>query len=141
MSEEREVIEILDGLRIEVMVSSKSSNNECCVFVETTPPKSGPPPHKHLREEEVFTVLEGDYEFFLDGTWHPMEVGASRFSPRDTFHAFRNVGDAPGRIMLMTNRGGIDDYFRAISTLKMPEDAAKFEEINAHYGYVYQGPE
>ena len=140
MPDEREVIEILDGLRIEVMVSSKASNNTCCVFVETTPPGGGPPPHKHLREEEVFTVLEGRYEFYLDGKWTPMEVGVSRFSPRDTFHAFHNVGEGPGRIMLTTTRGGIDDYFRAISRLKMPDDAAKFDEINAHYGYVYQAP-
>ena len=137
---EREVLEILDGLKIEIMVSSKSSNNTCCVFVETTPPGSGPPPHKHLREEEIFTALEGSYEFYLDGAWHPMEIGSSRFSPRDTFHAFKNVGDTPGRMMLVTTRGGIDDYFRAISKLKMPEDATRFEELNEHYGYVYQSP-
>ena len=137
---DRNVIEIMGGLRVEIMVSSGASNNACCVFVETTPPGGGPPIHKHLREEEVFTVLEGSYEFHLDGSWSPMEIGVSRFSLRDTFHGFRNIGDSPGRIMAMTIGGGIDDYFRAISTLRMPEDAARMDEISAHFGYVYQAP-
>ena len=133
-----DVIEIMGGLRVKIMVSSEQSNNSCCVFVETTPPGGGPPIHKHLREEEVFTVLDGRYEFYLDGTWVSMEAGRSLFSPRDTFHGFRNVGDAPGRMMAMTTGGGIDKYFRAISALRMPNDADRFEEISAHFGYVYQ---
>lgn len=140
MSSNREVIEILDGLRLEIMVSSQSSNNTCCVFIETTPPGGGPPPHKHTREEEIFTPLEGSYEFFRDGAWTPMEIGVSILSPRNTFHAFRNVGETVGKMILMTNGGGIDDYFRAISTLRMPEDAPKLIEISANYGYFYLPP-
>ena len=133
----RETIEILGGLRLEIMVSSESSNNTCCVFIETTPPGMGPPPHKHLREEEIFTVLEGDYEFMRDGEWIPMEVGVAILSPRDTYHAFRNVGTQDARMMLTTNGGGIDEYFQAISQLRMPADAQRMEEISAHYGYQY----
>lgn len=132
-----EVIEILGGLRIEVLISSESSNNTCCVFVETTPPGAGPPPHKHLREEEIFMALEGRYEFYHDSAWVPLEIGSPRLSLRGTYHAFRNVGDAPGRIMLMTNGGGIDEYFRAISNLRMPQDLESLDDIGAHYGYVF----
>jgi quercetin dioxygenase-like cupin family protein len=104
---ERDIIEILDGLSIEIVVSSRASNYTCCVFVETTPPGGGPPTHKHDREEEIFTVLEGEYEFFADGVWTPMEIGRSILSLRGTYHAFRNVGPTPARMMLMTNNGGI----------------------------------
>lgn len=137
---EAEIIKILDTLSIEVIISSRASNYTCCVFVETTPPGGGPPPHKHLREEEIFTVLEGEYEFYVDGLWLPMGAGRSMFSPRGTFHAFRNVGRTAGRMMLTTNGGGINDYFRAISTLRMPDDAERLQEISAHYGYVYLPP-
>ncbi len=134
---DNEIIEILGVLSNEIVVSSESSNNTCCVFIETTPPGGGPPPHKHLREEEIFTVLDGDYEFFADGLWTPMEKGRSVLSRRDTFHAFRNVGMSFGRMMLMTNNGGIDSYFRAISRWRMPDDAGALREVSAHYGYVY----
>ena len=137
---EQEIIKILDGLSIEIIVSSRSSNYTCCVFVETTPPSGGPPPHKHLKEEEIFTVLEGEYEFYKDGAWVPMTAGRSILSPRNTFHAFRNVGQAPGRMMLTTIGGGIDDYFRAISGLKLPEDIERLTEISNYYGYFYLPP-
>jgi quercetin dioxygenase-like cupin family protein len=137
---ERDIIEILDGLSIEIVVSSRASNYTCCVFIETTPPGGGPPPHKHDREEEIFTVLEGEYEFFADGAWTPMEISRSILSLRGTYHAFRNVGQTPARMMLMTNNGGIDDYFRAISSLKLPDDIDRLTEISKHYGYSYLPP-
>ena len=137
---EVEIIKILDDLSIEVIVSSKSSNYTCCVFVETTPVGGGPPPHKHLKEEEVFTVLEGDYEFYREGVWTPMVPGRSLLSPRNTYHAFRNVGQVPGRMMLTTIGGGIDDYFRAISGLKIPQDVERLTDISNHYGYFYLPP-
>ena len=135
---DREVIEIFGGLRLEVMISSQSSNNTCCAFVETTPPGAGPPPHKHVREEEIFTVLEGEYEFYQDGAWNPMIVGVPVLSPRNTYHAFRNIGRSTARILLMTNGGGIDDYFRSISRLRIPDDLDLLKEISSHYGYFYQ---
>jgi quercetin dioxygenase-like cupin family protein len=137
---EPEVIKILADLSIEIVVSSRSSNYTCCVFIETTPPGGGPPPHKHLKEEEIFTVLEGKYEFYDNGSWTPLEVGRSVLSPRNTFHAFRNLGETPGRMMLTTLGGGIDDYFRAISGLRMPQDKDRLKEISDHYGYVYLPP-
>ena len=140
MLDDQEIITILDDLAIEIIVSSRSSNYTCCVFVETTPPGGGPPPHKHLKEEEIFTVLEGDYEYYKDGTWVPMLVGRSVLSKRDTYHAFRNFGQASGRIMLTTNGGGIDDYFRAISGLKVPKDIERLKEISSHFGYYYLSP-
>jgi quercetin dioxygenase-like cupin family protein len=137
---EQEIIKILDDLSIEIVVSSQSSNYTCCVFIETTPPGGGPPPHKHLKEEEIFTVLEGQYEFYKDGAWSPMLVGRSVLSIRNTYHAFRNVGETSGRMMLTTNGGGIDDYFRAISGLKLPQDLDRLTEISNHYGYLYLPP-
>lgn len=140
MLADQEIITIFDDLSIEVIISSRSSNYTCCVFVETTPPGGGPPPHKHLKEEEIFTVLEGEYEHYKDGIWTPMVVGRPLISIRNTYHAFRNVGQAPGRMMLTTNGGGIDDYFRAISELKVPQDIDRLTEISNHFGYFYLPP-
>lgn len=54
----------------------------------------------------MFTVLEGQFEFYADRAWLPFHVGETRISLRGNYHAFRNVGPAPGRMMLMTNGGG-----------------------------------
>ena len=131
-----DIIPIL-GATIEVVVSSEASNNTCCVFIETTPPGSGPPPHRHDREEEIFTVLEGQFEFWADGVWSPMKLGVPQLCLRGRYHAFRNAGTAPGRMMLVTNNGGIDEYFRQISKLQLPDDMQRLVEISACYGYHF----
>ena len=51
------------GELIEIVVPSDTTYYTVCIGVQTSPPGGGPPPHRHLREEETFIVLEGDYEF------------------------------------------------------------------------------
>jgi quercetin dioxygenase-like cupin family protein len=125
---------------IEILITSQASHYQCCVFVETAPPGGGPPPHMHDREEEIFQVLEGEFEFYVDGTWEPIAVGVPRLSMRGTYHGFRNVGQTPGRMMLTTLGGGIDEYFRRISGLRVPDDMEKLAEISAYYGYHFLPP-
>jgi mannose-6-phosphate isomerase-like protein (cupin superfamily) len=125
---------------IEIVIPSHASNNTLCVFIETAPPGGGPPPHRHDREDEVFTVLEGEFEFYTDGVWSPFSVDETRLSLRGNYHAFRNVGSTPGRMMLMTNGGGIDEYFTHISDLRLPQDLDRLAEISSHYGYYYLPP-
>jgi Zn-finger domain-containing protein len=43
-------------------------------------------------------------------------------------------------MMLTTNGGGIDDYFRAISGLKLPQDSERLTEISNYYSYFYLPP-
>jgi mannose-6-phosphate isomerase-like protein (cupin superfamily) len=59
---------------IEIVIPSHAANNTLCVFIETAPPGGGPPPHRHDREDEVFPVLEGVFEFYADGVWSPFSV-------------------------------------------------------------------
>ena len=66
-----------------------------------------------------------------------MTMGVSRLSLRGTYHAFRNAGQTPGRMMFMTNGGGIDEYFRAIRKLRVPEDFGRSAEISKYYGYFF----
>jgi quercetin dioxygenase-like cupin family protein len=134
------IINVL-GEAVEILVSSKSTNYTFCVGVQTSPPGGGPPPHKHEREEETFTVLEGEYEIFNDNRWIPLPKGEVHFSPRGTFHAFRNSGTTAGKMMFITNAGALDEYFELISTLSLPQDIDRITEISKHYGLFFMPPE
>lgn len=129
------------GEKIEILVSSTESNNALVVAVQTSPPGGGPPVHRHLREEEVFTVLEGEYEVFNGVDWVPVKTGETALSPRGHFHGFRNVGQGAGKMMFFTNHGGLDEYFQLISTLQLPADMEQFKAISDHFGYEYLPPE
>jgi hypothetical protein len=43
-------------------------------------------------------------------------------------------------MMLMTNGGGIDEYFANISKLRPPQDMERLAEISSYYGYYYLLP-
>ena len=52
------------------------------VFESTVPSRGGPPVHVHHNEDEVIHVIDGTYEFWLDGQITPVAAGASIFLPR-----------------------------------------------------------
>lgn len=128
------------GEPIEIVVTSRSTNYTCCAGVQTCPPGGGPPPHKHEREEETFIVLEGAFDFFDGENWTAFKPGEVKCSLRGNYHGFRNSGTTVGRIMFVTNAGGLDEYFAAISTLELPQDLEQLTVISRHYGYVFLPP-
>jgi quercetin dioxygenase-like cupin family protein len=74
------------------------------LFIElTSPPGGGPPPHTDP-SEELFYVLEGEFEFVSPGpeglTARRLQVGDSVCVPRGVPHAYRNVGTQPGRLLV-----------------------------------------
>ena len=85
-------------------------------------------------------VLDGDFEFLDDEGWIPFRKGEVRCSLRGTYHAFRNSGTTDGRMMFITNAGGLDGYFELISPLAVPRDMDRLNEISEHYGYVFLPP-
>lgn len=72
---------------------------------------SGPPLHVHEVEDEAFVVLEGRYEVELDGVQYEAGPGMAVYSPRGVSHRFRNISDAPARILLVVTPGGVEEFF------------------------------
>jgi quercetin dioxygenase-like cupin family protein len=68
------------------------------------PPGAGPPPYTHAREDEAIYVLSGELLFELEGEPAPHRVGpgAFVFGGRRRRHGFRNVGDQPARILILS---------------------------------------
>jgi mannose-6-phosphate isomerase-like protein (cupin superfamily) len=125
------------GEAIEIVASSASTNYAFVIGVQTSPPGGGPPPHRHLGEDEMFTVIDGEYQFFDGTAWTAFGRGETRYSLRGNFHGFRNVGKTEGRLLFMTNGGGLDEYFAEISRLKLPQDMERLNEISRFYRYEY----
>ena len=129
------------GEPVEILVTSKATNYSFCTGVQTSPPGGGPPPHKHEREEEIFMVLEGDFEFFDGHEWSRFMKDEVKYSMRGNFHGFRNCGKTTGKLFFITTPGGLDEYFETISPLTLPEDMERLTEISKHYGYEFMAPE
>jgi quercetin dioxygenase-like cupin family protein len=128
------------GEAIEILASSAATNHAFVIGLQTSPPGGGPPPHRHLGEDEIFTVVDGRFEFFDGTSWTSMHRGETRYSLRGSYHAFRNTGDSNGKMLFVTNGGGLDEYFAQISALRLPGDLERLLEISKHYRYEYLPP-
>jgi quercetin dioxygenase-like cupin family protein len=112
------------------------------VFESTVPSLGGPPVHIHHNEDEVIHVIEGDYEFWLDGEVIPVAVGASIFLPRGVPHTFRVVSSMPGRNLTILTPGGLEEFFveAGDSELRIPDHLAELMELAGRYGIEFRGP-
>ena len=81
-------------------ITSDRTGGAYSLFEVVSEPGGGPPPHVQHREDEVFYVLEGEYEFVDDG--HTMRVGKGSlvYVPKGNLHTYKNVGMAPGKMLV-----------------------------------------
>jgi quercetin dioxygenase-like cupin family protein len=99
------------GDQVLLKLGGRDSAGQLTVMMGITPPKAGPPLHRHSREDESFYVLEGEYLFEVDGKQFHAGPGTFAFLPRGTAHTFQNVTDKPGKLLILTQPAGIEDFF------------------------------
>jgi quercetin dioxygenase-like cupin family protein len=128
------------GEKIEVLVPGEATNGASALLIQTSPPGGGPPPHRHAKEDEYFSVLEGKFEMLIEGEWEPVLNGQTIFAPRDHWHTFRNAGETDGRMQIMVSPAGLEKYFDEISPLVLPQDKQRLLEISARYGIEFMPP-
>ena len=100
------------------------------------PPGGGPPPHREPGDE-IFIIVEGRYEFLLDGERTEVGPGGVVFVPRGCTHAFRNVGDTMGRHWTFNLSGDFDQLFErsaAVFAAGGPPDRDRLVAIAREYG-------
>ena len=125
------------GDQVDMLVTQEMTGGSSATLVETSPPGGGPPPHQHRNEDETFFVIEGDYEFLVDGEWVKASAGDSFYRARGTIHSFRNCGTTSGRILIFVQPGGFQTYLEEISPLSVPSDLGKLIEISNRYGITF----
>ncbi len=129
------------GEPIEVLVGSNETGKSFSVITQVSPPGGGPPLHRHKNEDEIFTVLEGEYEIYDGENWHKLHKGETAFTLRGGVHTFRNCGATTGKMQAVIVPGvGLDDYLEAISVLSVPQDMERLLEISSRHGIEFIAP-
>jgi quercetin dioxygenase-like cupin family protein len=93
------------GDEIVIHLDGQDTDGTLTMWTGTLPRDGGPPPHYHLNEDEAFRVLEGQVAFLVNGEWREVGPGGSAFMPRGVVHTFKNVGDRPSQVLIMTTLG------------------------------------
>jgi mannose-6-phosphate isomerase-like protein (cupin superfamily) len=76
-----------------------------CLVEAITAPGAGAPPNKHPADNEAFYVLEGSFEFMIDGETRRADGGDFVNIPNGALHAFKNVGATNGRLLILNVPG------------------------------------
>ncbi len=78
---------------------------------------TGPRPHVHHKHEELFYVLEGEFDFFVGDRIVRLGPGSFVNVPPGVVHDFRNPGTGPARWLGIVSPGGLDRYFDEVKAL------------------------
>jgi mannose-6-phosphate isomerase-like protein (cupin superfamily) len=77
----------------------------------------GPQPHYHKRTQEVFYVLDGTLQLFLNEKAINAPSGTLVMVPENAVHTFKNVSDTPVRFQVWFTPGGLEEYFIDVQKL------------------------
>ncbi|MDX1971601.1 MAG: cupin domain-containing protein [Candidatus Sumerlaeia bacterium] len=103
------------GTEILLKIASNATHGSFSIITAMDSPGGGPPPHVHHQEDEVLIVLEGEYEFLLNGQSYRGGCGTIAILRRGETHTYRRVSPDQGRLMAFIIPGGFEDFFAGIS--------------------------
>ncbi|MBX7173894.1 MAG: quercetin 2,3-dioxygenase [Pyrinomonadaceae bacterium] len=117
-------------------VRSEETGGAYAILENIVAPQDGPPPHIHNHEDEVFYVVEGEFEILIGEKTIVAKKGDLAIVPRGTVHAFRNIGTENAKFWITVTPGGFEKFFEEVSrdAREMPPDVEKIKAIGLKYG-------
>jgi len=112
------------------------------LFEDVRRPGDGPPLHIHRREDEIFRIIEGRFKLRLGEQTLEASAGDTIFLPRDVPHSFINSGETTGRLLVVVQPGGVENFFFDVAreNLRVPQDVERLAQVAAGYGLEFIGP-
>src|SRR5512140_1017981 len=98
-----------DGLRLQsgpgrdliFKVTGEDTGGAFDYFIVEVAPRGGPPLHVHHRQDETIHVLKGRYKVRIGDDVFVLEEGGFAYLPADVPHAFLNLTDEPGEVIVV----------------------------------------
>lgn len=134
---EAEIIDVLGIVQVTMRIRNMDTNGVIAVFEERVPAGYGVPYHTHLKEDEMFRILEGTYQIWVGGQTFTAHVGDTVMLPRGVPHTFRNISTVSGLTLNTYSPGGFDDFIREFAKLPPMPDLTELGELGERYGIHY----
>ena len=121
------------GMLLTNLTETPDTNGAFSLFEATLVPGTEPPPHVHSREDELFYVLEGEFDVYVGEEAFKVKTGECVFLPRFKPHAF--VVRSPRlRELTVLTPGGLEEAFSSMSSpaknLEPPTKALTYSQAD-----------
>lgn len=124
----------------DVKISGKDTNGQLAVFEYIGTQKVGPSLHIHFDQDEIFTVVEGEYLFQVGDKKDILKAGDTIFLPRQVPHTWIQLSDLGKLIYFLQPAGKMEEFFMTMSSLKEKPSAEEMDKIHAAHGMKVVGP-
>jgi quercetin dioxygenase-like cupin family protein len=86
-------------------------------FIVEVAPHGGPPLHVHHKQEETIHVLKGRYKIRIGDEIFHLEEGGFAYLPSKVPHAFLNLTDEQGEIIVVYTPGGGHKFYEELGPI------------------------
>jgi quercetin dioxygenase-like cupin family protein len=110
-------------------------------FIVQVAPRGGPPLHVHHLQEETIHVLKGRYKIRIGDSVFYVDEGGFAYLPSKVPHAFLNLTNDPGEIIVVYTPGGGHKFYEEFGPLSRngPPDRQKIAALFEKYGMSLLG--
>jgi mannose-6-phosphate isomerase-like protein (cupin superfamily) len=111
-------------------------------FIVEVAPHGGPPLHVHHNQEETIHILKGRYKIRIGDEIFQLEKGGFAYLPSRVPHAFLNLTDEPGEIVVVYTPGGGHKFYEELGPISRSAhpDREVIGALFAKYDMALLGP-
>jgi quercetin dioxygenase-like cupin family protein len=111
-------------------------------FIVEVAPRGGPPLHVHHQQEETIQVLKGRYKIRIGDDVFTLEEGGFAYLPSRVPHAFLNLTEEPGKIVVVYTPGGGHKFYKELGPIARSSkpDHEAIAAVFTRHGMTLLGP-
>ncbi|HEX7263936.1 MAG TPA: cupin domain-containing protein [Candidatus Dormibacteraeota bacterium] len=114
-----------DGLRLQsgpgrdliFKVTGDDTGGALDYFIVEVAPHGGPPLHVHHNQQETIHVLKGRYKIRIGDEIFHCQEGGFAYLPARVPHAFLNLTDEPGEVVVVYAPGGGHKFYEELGPI------------------------
>ncbi|MCK0146618.1 cupin domain-containing protein [Arenibacter sp. F26102] len=126
---------------MDVKISGSDNDNDLAIFEQTSLSQGkGTPLHIHLRQDEIFYVLEGAYYFKVGGETYNLTIGDSIYLPRKVPHAWTQVSEKGKMLVIFQPAGKMENIFVTMAALDHEPNTKEISQLFADNEMQVVGP-
>lgn len=124
----------------DLKISGKDTSGQLAVFEYVGKERVGPPLHMHTDQDEIFSIIEGDYLFQVGESTFTAHAGDTVFGPRNIPHTWVQRSAVGKMTYFAQPAGKLEAFFLKMNELKGPPTEEVIQKIHKDHGMIVLGP-